>query len=69
MASENYCQGGHINLCGIKAKNENENKMIVEGYVNIELDANVPANMLKQPLAKEIRTFIQKMACSIQNTD
>lgn len=35
----------------------------------MELDTTVNANMLRQPVAKEIRTYAQKLICLLQKSD
>jgi hypothetical protein len=47
----------------------NYQQLTVQGYINVELDTTVNANMLKQPVAKEIRTYAQKLICMLQKSD
>jgi hypothetical protein len=35
----------------------------------VDLDITVNSNMLKQPIAKEIRVYVQKLVCSLTETD
>lgn len=60
-------------MCGMKVSLQNKQRkhesneeelvnyqqLTVQGYINVELDTTVNANMLKQPVAKEIRTYAQ----------
>jgi hypothetical protein len=48
---------------------EAENHLHFEGYINVELDITINANMLKQPIAKEIKVYVQKLVCTLTNTD
>lgn len=72
---------GWINLAGLRVSveegdedhstslRESEKHLHFEGYINIDLDITVNANMLKQPVAKEIRVYVQKLVCSLTGTD
>ena len=48
---------------------QEEGELRVEGYLNVELELSVNANMLKQPVAKEIRLYVQKIICEVTKTD
>ena len=72
---------GWVNLSGLKLSTkkekfestslaeEEEEYLQVEGYINCELDISVNANMLKQPIAKELRVYVQKLVCSLTESD
>lgn len=65
-------QGGYssawLHLCGLRVHQTGAG-LHFEGYMNLELDVSVSPNMLKQPIAKEIRVFVQKLVCSLRRTD
>lgn len=72
---------GWVHLAGLRASIETnelehstslrdaESHLHFEGYINAELDITINANMLKQPIAKEIRVYVQKLVCSLTNSD
>jgi hypothetical protein len=47
----------------------NYQQLTVQGYINVELDTTVNSNMLKQPVAKEVRTYAQRLICMLQKSD
>jgi hypothetical protein len=70
---------GWLNLGGLRVSSrkepegnslrEEEEFLQFEGYINLELEISVNANMLKQPIAKELRVYVQKLICSLSKSD
>lgn len=68
--SEGYSVG-IVHLAGIKVEvdSEKQSKLLFKGYINVELEVSVNANMLRQPIAKEIRGWVSKLTASLTGND